>query len=114
LRKGGNQWLLVPLHFIFGSEELSANSPSIAQRAPLPFIAMNEQDAQSSGIVEGDEVEMRVFDEVRRLPCRLDPSLPSSVAGVPAGLKELSGIQLPSWASILTVRKHGDIETRFG
>jgi len=105
-RKTENQWLLVPMYFIFGSEELSANSPAIAQRAPQPFIAINEQDALTADIENGEEVKVLINSEVYLLPCRVEPVLPSSVAGLPAGLKELNGIQLPAWATIMAQAAH--------
>ena len=114
-RKGNNQWLLLPLHFIFGSEELSANAPGIAQRAPQPFIAINPQDAHAAGIGDGDEVEVKIHEKVRRLSCRIESALPSSVAGLPTGLKALNGIQLPTWVTILSpAEKHAGTEKRFG
>ena len=107
--------MLLPLHFIFGSEELSANAPGIAQRAPQPFIAINPQDAHAAGIGDGDEVEVKIHEKVRRLSCRIESALPSSVAGLPTGLKALNGIQLPTWVTILSpAEKHAGTEKRFG
>ncbi len=50
------QWLLVPRHKIFGSDELSALSPAIAELAGHAYIEINPADAQSLNVNEGDGV----------------------------------------------------------
>jgi hypothetical protein len=42
----------------FGSEELSAMSPPIAELAPKTYIEMNPEDAQARGLSEGAEVDL--------------------------------------------------------
>ena len=43
-----DEWLFVPLFHIFGSEELSSMSPAIAELSPKPYLALNEDDAQTT------------------------------------------------------------------
>ena len=38
-----DDWLLVPLYHVFGSEELSFSSPGIAELAPKPYVALNAE-----------------------------------------------------------------------
>src|SRR5579863_4508428 len=38
--------LLVPLHHIFGSEELSADAPAVAELAPKSYVALNNNDRE--------------------------------------------------------------------
>jgi NADH-quinone oxidoreductase subunit G len=73
----------VPLYHIFGSEELSVLSPSIASRAPGPYVALNPRDAGRLGLSDGDEVE--IAGQWRGLVL-LRAGLPEGIAGVPSGL----------------------------
>jgi NADH-quinone oxidoreductase subunit G len=86
------EWLLVPLHHIFGSEELSRLAPSVAQLAPQPYVILNPEDAAAFG----DQVEL--FG--RRLPVRSSVELPRGLAGVPAGVPPFEGAGLPAWSKI--------------
>jgi NADH-quinone oxidoreductase subunit G len=98
-----DQWLVLPLHHVFGSEELSVLSPGVAQLAPRPYLVLNPQDAARIGVGEEDEVTLSVGEVSLRLPVRLETDLPAGVAGMPVGLAELPWIALPGWARI-TVR----------
>jgi NADH-quinone oxidoreductase subunit G len=93
-------WLLVPVHHIFGSEELSMLSRNIAELAPKPYLALNPEDALRLQIETGQEVEVRLCDVKRRLPLKLVPSLSKGVAGVPAGVPQFQGVALPAWTKL--------------
>lgn len=95
-RRSG-EWLAVPIYHIFGSEELSALSPGVAELSPHPYVALNDEDAAALGLAEGMEVDLRLDSIRRRLPVRLVPSLPGGVAGLPAGLSGTQGMVLPAW-----------------
>ena len=41
------QLLMVHLHHIFGSEELSVQAPSVAERSPKPYVMINTEDARN-------------------------------------------------------------------
>lgn len=86
------EWLIVPLFHIFGSEELSQRAPAVAQLSPEPYVALNSEDARSFG----SEVELLE----RTFPVKTLTSLPKGVAGLPAGLAGLEGLELPLWAEI--------------
>jgi NADH-quinone oxidoreductase subunit G len=77
-----NEWLLVALYHIFGSDPLAMASPATASLAPQPYVALNAEDAARLGIAEGQEVTVTE----RRLPVRILPELPSGVAGIPVEL----------------------------
>jgi NADH-quinone oxidoreductase subunit G len=94
------EWLLVPLHHVFGSEELSRHAPAIAQLAPEPRLAMNGEDAAQAGLEAGALVEVSVDGATARLPLSLDGRLPRGVAGVPAGTGALGGADLPAWGRV--------------
>ncbi|MEJ2730064.1 MAG: NADH-quinone oxidoreductase subunit NuoG [Deltaproteobacteria bacterium] len=98
LSKG--QWLVVAIHHIFGSEELSLLAPGIAQRAPEPYIGLNNRDMAQLGLQEGELARFIRHDATYRLPVRLVPSLPHGIAGLPVGLPATQGLQPPFRAQL--------------
>ncbi|MGE0130566.1 MAG: NADH-quinone oxidoreductase subunit NuoG [Blastocatellales bacterium] len=99
-RTRDNELLVVPLHHIFGSEELSALSAGIAERAPQPYLALNPDDASARQVNEGEEIGLILNGAVYRLRVRLHPALPRGVAGAPVGLRELPWADLPGWGRV--------------
>lgn len=97
------RWLAVPLYHVFGSEELSAAAPAIAELMPEPYVGLNPDEAGRLGVVAGAAVEVTIGDVARRLPAVLMPTLPKGIAGLPAGLPALAGLQLPAWAQLAVV-----------
>jgi len=89
------EWLLVPMHQIFGSEELSLSAPGIAELASKPHVALNASD-----LVDGAEVEVTCASGTFRLPVRIRPDLPEGVAGISAGVPPLAGVTLPDWGKL--------------
>ena len=99
--KSGAPWLIVPAFHIFGSEELSAMSPPIAQLAPAPYVALNETDATKLALREGDLLNITVDSQTpMSLVLRIIPALPSGLAMVPSGIGNLVGLSLPAWGQI--------------
>ena len=94
------RWLVVPLHHIFGSEPLSLLTLGVAQRAPAPYIAFNPTDAQWLGLEPESHTILALGGRERRLRIALLPELPPGVAGLPAGLPGLEGIELPTWLAL--------------
>ena len=89
------EWMLVPMHRIFGSDELSLSAPGIAELVAKPHIAVNASD-----LADGAEVEVTCAGGAFRLPLRIRPDLPDGVAGISAGVPPLAGIRLPDWGKI--------------
>jgi NADH-quinone oxidoreductase subunit G len=110
-RRDDQQCWLIPLHHVFGSEELSSFAPGIMERAPQPYVALSEQDARHAGIVEGDPVSVSIQDESCQLPCRIHHSLPPGIAGLPIGLRDLEYFMLPAWG---TIQPFATQDKRFG
>jgi len=96
-----HEWIFVPVHHVFGSEELSAGAPGVAARSPRPYVALNAEDAAELGTEAGQEVEVRWNSRSHRLPIRLMPSLPRRVAGMPFGLPGWPLLDLPARGRIL-------------
>lgn len=96
-----DQWLLVPLHHIFGSEELSVLAPGIAALAASPYLALHPDDAAQLGYGAGDDAQLHLERTTYWLPLQLRPDLPPGVAGLPAALPSLEGIMLPCRGKIM-------------
>jgi len=90
-----DEWLVVPLNHIFGSEELSRSAPAVAELSPEPYIALNPDDASRFG------KEVELFG--RRLPVKIAKDLPRGLAGIPAGMPSFAGLDLPAWSRISPV-----------
>ena len=82
---------IVPLFHIFGSEELSALAPGVAQLSPQAYVALNPADAASFGAAEGEVVTLHVAGGTLSLPVRLRTDLASGVVAIPAGISPLEG-----------------------
>ena len=97
-------WRIMLLPHIFGSEELSLHSPSIAERLP-PFSALlNPLDAEALGIVTGDEVEISDLGGVPilKIPVQIEKTLPRSLLGITTGRPEFQSMK--AWAQV-TLKK---------
>ena len=94
------QWLVVPCHHIFGSEELSALSPAIAERIPAAYVGLNSQDASGLGVKEGERVELMVGSVRYELPSAVRSDVPAGVALLPIGLPDVQTVSLPAWGTI--------------
>jgi NADH-quinone oxidoreductase subunit G len=90
------EWLIIPIHHIFGSEELSILTPGIAERAPQPYLVLNPDHAADPPMKEGEAVELSINGTVYCLPVKFMPTLPVGIAGVPVGLPELPGMVRPA------------------
>ena len=94
------EWLVLPLYHIFGSDELSAQSPAVAERVPHPYIALNDSDADKAGITEGAIIEVLLSGNKKWLPVKLKMGLSQGTAGLPKGLEETAGITYPFCTTI--------------
>jgi NADH-quinone oxidoreductase subunit G len=92
--------LMVPVHHIFGSEELSSRSTSVAERSPKPYVSLNPEDAGQLNIRENDMLSFEVDGQPYRLPVKINDTITKGIAGLPYGLPGLPFVELPSWAII--------------
>ena len=93
-------WLIVPMHHIYGSDELSMLSPAVAERAPSPHIALSPEDARALGLTEGDIAELSLYGHSLMLPVAVRAALPKGIAGLPVGLPAVEPVELPAWGVI--------------
>ena len=96
-----SEWLIVPIEHIFGSEELSLQSPPVAELAPAPYLALSAADASALHMEGGTgDVEIELGGVKQRLPVKVLPDLPAGIAGIPVGLTIARGEELPAWCRI--------------
>ncbi len=76
------RWLVLPLAQLFGSDELSVRSPSIAERIPSPRLALHPSDFSKLRLDE--ERVMTLSVEGNSVPVALthDPSIPIGTVGL--------------------------------
>jgi NADH-quinone oxidoreductase subunit G len=87
------------MHHIFGSDELSLAAPGIGELAAVPHVAVNGADFS-----EGQKVAVRCAGSTFQLPVHIRPDLPVGVAGLPAGVFPVVGLDLPVWGRIERLR----------
>ncbi|MGH8297461.1 MAG: NADH-quinone oxidoreductase subunit NuoG, partial [Steroidobacteraceae bacterium] len=95
-----HEWLITPLYEIFGSEELSALAPAVAERVPSTYLLLGPEDAARLGATDGTVVEVKFAGAAYRLDVRLQDSLAAGVAGFLTGLPGSAAVALPVWATI--------------
>jgi NADH-quinone oxidoreductase subunit G len=96
------QWLMVARYKIFGSDELSAHSPAIAELVEPGFIEISGDDARALGVIEGDGLVLSKPETtsqgdmltvpVATLEVRLNDSLAKGCAGYSVGLEGAQNI----------------------
>jgi NADH-quinone oxidoreductase subunit G len=93
-------WRVVPLHHIFGDDELSALAPAIAERTPAPYVALHPEDAAALGLAQADPARVELGAATLDLAVRLRPALARGTVGLPVGLPDLVGVPDASWARV--------------
>ena len=95
-----DEFYIVPLHHIFGSEELSSLSPGVAERSPKPYVAMNQQESNRIKKVEGEMVTVTINSKPFQVPLKINTTIPNGLAGLPVGLSNMEYFDLPLFAGI--------------
>lgn len=88
--------LVVPVHHIFGSEEMSSLAPAIAQRIATPRIVIGTTIAAALEAQENTVGRLMVNGKVYSYPLTINENLPDGVAGLSVGLREAGYCKLPS------------------
>ena len=95
-----DEWLLIPIFHIFGSEELSSHAHGISQLVPRSYIALHPVDASRLGANAGEEIKVTTGDSSFELEVSVRDDLPCGVAGLPAGLVPIESITSPAFATL--------------
>lgn len=93
--------LAVPVHHIFGSEELSAQSPSLAERIPESYLGMSAKTLGALNLEAGQSVAATLGERSCRLAVREIEGLATYCIAVPQGMTVWCGATLPA-----TIRLH--------
>jgi NADH-quinone oxidoreductase subunit G len=96
IQQESDERLFIAVYHIFGSEELSMQSPAIKNRAPEPYLGLSPDDPLAT---EGT-VSFTLGNILFNLPVKQIPGLPLLIAGLPAGLPGLPFASLPTLAKI--------------
>jgi len=90
--------LMVYLHHIFGSDELSQHAPGIAERSPKVYALLNPEDAHKLKVDENQLLAFDIDGQPFSIPVKTSSELPRGVAGLPYGLQGLAFVDLPALA----------------
>ena len=80
---------LLPLHAIFGSDELSARSWPVANSSPSPYIVLHPEDARELGVAAGEGVKCAALPVSAEV--RLDAAMTRGAAACVVGLPDAPG-----------------------
>jgi NADH-quinone oxidoreductase subunit G len=97
--------MVIPLHHIFGSEELSTRSKAIASRLVEPYVLISLMDSKHFGLNEGQLLSFSIDHEAYQLPVMISEELQEGLAGIPTGLDSLPFAELPAWAVLHGIQK---------
>src|SRR5208283_2497365 len=75
-KRKDDEFLVVPLFNIYGSEELSMFSPSIAEIALAQCLVMSPEDASRINAADADIIELTVAANKYQLEVRISSGLP--------------------------------------
>lgn len=95
-----NEWLIVPVYQIFGSEELSSMATAVAERIPKPFALISSKDARLIAIDETGLLRLEIAQKSIEVSIRIDDSLPSGTVGLTVNLPDMDFIELPAFGKL--------------
>ncbi|MGA2406768.1 MAG: NADH-quinone oxidoreductase subunit NuoG [Bacteroidales bacterium] len=90
-----DEWLIIPVYQIFGSEELSSAGSSITRRIQEPFVYMNQKDAQIFDTEGGDLIQLEISESKLNIRVKIENSLRQGIAGLSVNLPGMQFIDLP-------------------
>ncbi len=91
-----NEWLIVPLYRIFGSEELSSFASSLKQLIEEPAIFLNNNDAKKLNINGGEPVQLEINGKIFVVKLKIENSIKSGIAGFLMNFPGMKFIDLPA------------------
>lgn len=86
-KPASGEFAVVPLFHLFGSEELTARSTAIGERATSAYVALHPADAERLGLATHDGVEL---EGQGALPFIVRDSIREGTVGVSVGLAGLN------------------------
>ncbi len=92
------EWIIVPVYQIFGSDELSSVSPSVAQLTPEPFVVLSKNDSEKLEVKEGDYIELETLKTRLKVRVRTGRYSYRGLAGLSVNLPDMPFIDIPCTA----------------
>jgi NADH-quinone oxidoreductase subunit G len=96
-----DELLIVTVHLVFGSEELSSKGEAISGRIPEPFIILNEKEIKRLGLIEFKKFILTINQVVINVKVSTDNTLPDGVAGLSCLSGRVPYVELPTWGKVL-------------
>jgi NADH-quinone oxidoreductase subunit G len=100
VKRKNDEWFVVPIYHIYGSEELSKASPGITESTPDPYLMMNAEDALRINVANTEMVALTLAENKYRFPVKISDALPTGIAGVFAVLQGAMKFMQPAPAKI--------------
>ncbi|NGZ04026.1 MAG: NADH-quinone oxidoreductase subunit G, partial [Nitrospira sp. WS238] len=99
-----HQWLLIPRPAVFGSDELSNQSPSVVERIAEPVLSLHPSEGARLGLENQSTINLTLQGTTYCLALHLDPSTPVGTAGL-SRVPALSSVRMPAWVDLLKAIK---------
>ncbi|MFO0701247.1 MAG: NADH-quinone oxidoreductase subunit NuoG [Nitrospira sp.] len=93
------QWLLLPLFAVFGSDELSNRAPTIVERIAEPFLSLHPSDGARLSLENHSTIDLAIQGTTYALAVRFESSTPVGTAGLSL-VPEVSGVRVPAWIDL--------------
>lgn len=90
-----DEWSIVPAYQIFGSEELSAVSPSVMQKISEPFVILNQKDADNLLVKNGDLIQLNIQNEDLKVKVKIGKDIIYGLAALSVNLPGMPYVELP-------------------
>jgi NADH-quinone oxidoreductase subunit G len=95
-----DEWLVIPVYQIFGSEELSSASSAITQRIQEPFLILNQKDAVIFDIKDGEPIRLEIMGQNLKIKVKIENSQRQGIAGLFVNSPGMQFIDLPCHGKI--------------
>jgi NADH-quinone oxidoreductase subunit G len=91
---------VVPLYHIYGTEELSAQAPAVAERVVKPYVLISAWNAGELDLTEGQTLAFDIEGQPYELPVKISAVMKRNVIGMPYRLAGIPYADLPAWAIV--------------
>ena len=98
-----DEWLVIPVYQIFGSEELSSSSSAIAQRIQESFLILNHKDAEIFDIKDGEPIRLEIMGQSLKIKIKIENSQRQGIAGLSVNLRGMQFIDMPCRGKIFKI-----------
>jgi NADH-quinone oxidoreductase subunit G len=90
-----DEFQIVPVYQIFGSDELSSFSPSVMQKIQEPFVLINEEDAEKIHVADSDFIQVEISEIKIRVKVKTVDTPVQGLAGLSVNLTLMPFVKLP-------------------